>query len=183
MNQKILFLVIFLLFSEQSFAGGWRMRAREHYEIHNIELNTNRTAEYRGLSNTINIWYEEPLEWAFGLAGGPVLGSAKKQQDTLLTELGDTVQLYTVGLELKYFHFKSLPGFFSRLGLSWNQLNSKGTIKHSPGWGFYTGLGWEFPLKYFSIVPEIAMRNTYLENHILIMSFTPSIAFHFHNIF
>ena len=180
---KPLLISIAILFITQQSQASWRMRAREHYEIHNIEYNEKIAAEYIGFSNTINIWYEKPLEWSFGLAGGPALGSSKKAQDNLLNELGDTVQLFSVGLEFKYFLMKSLPGLYTRLGTGWNHLKTKGTIETSVGWHLYTGLGWELPLKYFSIVPEIAMRNTYLNNRIIIISFTPSIGVHFHNLF
>lgn len=175
-RQQILFSIL-LLTSSISLAGEWRFRAREHYEIHKISKAI-PTTEFKGFSNTLNLWYEEPFDYAIGFAASPLLGSAKN--DSSSTELGQKIQLYSAGLEFKYFLYHSLPGLFTRLGAGWSHLKSQGTLDKNSGWHGYAGLGWEHPFKYFSLVPEVAVRQSYLQNDLEVFSLTPSIAIHFH---
>ncbi|MCJ8276607.1 MAG: hypothetical protein MJK18_07180, partial [Bdellovibrionales bacterium] len=75
---KLLFIFVSLisLFTIESWAGEWKFRAREHYEIHDISVG-NQEFTYKGFSNTLNFWYEDPFNYSLGLAAGPLLGSSR----------------------------------------------------------------------------------------------------------
>ncbi len=161
-----------------TFADGWAVRAREHFETHRYKLNSGEY-ELTGLTNTLNIWYERPFHHSLGLALSPVIGGAKAK-GAVSNEIGTEVKLWVVGVEGKYFPYGPQRKGFSRLGLSWHTLNTKGTFGDLQGWGYYVGLGWEFPVGMVSLAPEIAIRNIHLGNDVSAAIFTPSIGVHFY---
>lgn len=160
------------------FADGWAIRAREHFETHRYKLNSGEY-ELNGLTNTLNIWRERPFRYSLGFALSPVIGGARSK-GVVSTEMGSEIKLWVLGVEGKYFPYGPDMKGFTRLGVSWHTLNTKGTFGDLQGWGYYVGLGWEIPVGIVSLAPEIAMRNIYLNNDVTGTLFTPSIGVHFY---
>ncbi len=158
-----------------------RIRAREHFETHSYKLGrTGQKESYKGLTNTINIWYERPFEYSFGLALGPVIGGARSDGPSEASpHLGGEIQLAVAGLEAKYFPVRNWKGFL-RGGVSWNSLRTNGTYGRLNGYGYYGGVGWEIPIKWVSVAPEIAFRRVHLAQDVTGDIFTPSIGLHFY---
>lgn len=162
-------------------AEGWKVRAREHFEQHSYKVDAlDRSLKFKGLTNTINIWHERPFHYSLGLALGPVIGKASVVSGSESQELGSTLKLWVVGLEGKYFPVGPEWKGFLRLGLSWHSLNTNGSYGDLEGWGYYGGVGWEFPIGPVSIAPEIAVREVLLNGGVRGTVFTPSIGFHFY---
>ena len=92
--------------------SGIRVRAREHYEIQKFYVDKDLIGEYRGLTNTLNIWYEAAPVFYFGLALNPIIGSLESEdvKSELLTPL---IRHYHAALDLKLN-----LGFFGFLGFS-----------------------------------------------------------------
>lgn len=178
-------IIIFVSgFSPFAHSFSWdsiRVRAREHFEIHKYKLGeTGQTETYKGLTNTINIWYERPFEYSVGLALGPVIGGARSDGPSEAgPRFGGDIQLAVAGLEAKYFPVSGLKGFL-RGGLSWNSLRTNGTYERLNGYGYYGGVGWEIPIKWVAIAPEIAFRRVHLAQDVTGDIFTPSIGLHFY---
>ena len=163
------------------FAGEWKWRAREHFETHTINKDS-LEVNYKGLSNTINYWYEDSLNQAYGLAFGPVIGNADKQGDELISQLGDEVKLVSIGFEYKKWFSKDYP-LFTRLGAFHQKLLSDGSVGKPNGTGTYIGLGYEYIYKDVGIAIEFAVRQSNLTEGVQVKSFTPSIGFHLYPFF
>lgn len=164
--------------------GKFRLRAREHYEIHKItSTSAGIDTTYKGFSNTINAWYEIPYYFSIGLAFSPILASMRNESSPV-REFGDSLKLYSLGIESKYFpwHAKKLR-LFARSGLGWSRLSTKGSVSFANGWHGYLGLGWEIPVWKLAIAPEFALRQTFLQSDIKIFSITPSVGLHFYGVF
>ena len=178
---RILLIFAIALPVSKALAGEWKMRAREHYEIHKVKSNT-EDQTFKGLSNTINLWYEEPLKWSLGLAAGPVIGSARPDEGEETVTLGSKVRLYTAGVEYKFF--PAPFGMFFRLGAGWAQLQTNGTVGDLEGYHGYAGIGYEIWLTdKFTTALEFANRWSELEDDVSVSSITPSIGFHFYKNF
>lgn len=177
----IIFLLLFIpLFPTSAEAGKFRIRAREHFEWISIKYGpTNNTASYFGLSNTFNLWYEEPFRYAIGFAFGPVLGSAKSQ-GTTPAGTPSKIRLWNFGFEGKYFFWPEKLGLFGRAGLTANLLDTRGSLGNLWGGGYYLGLGWETKVWKLGIAPELAFRHVILEQNSRVLAFTPSIGVHFY---
>lgn len=180
-----LFIALCVLTScASAFASAFdniRVRAREHFETHRYKFGElGKSETYRGLTNTINIWYERPFEYSIGLALGPVLGAARSDGPSeALPQAGGKIQLAVAGVEGKYFPIAGVKAF-TRVGVAWHSLTTNGTYGAVKGWGYYGGLGWEIPTKWVSIAPEIAYREVFLAHDITGRIFTPSIGLHFY---
>ncbi|HEX9756262.1 MAG TPA: hypothetical protein VGB26_00510 [Nitrospiria bacterium] len=161
-------------------AGNVRLRAREHFEWLSIKYGAvNDTERYFGLTNTINLWYEEPFQYALGLAFGPVIGSAKSR-DSAPTGTDSKVRLWNIGFEGKYFFFPDKHGLFGRIGLTANILDTRGSLGNLLGGGYYLGVGWEARIWKLGVAPELAFRHVILEQSSQLFAFTPSIGLHFY---
>jgi len=127
----------------QAMAGDFKFRAREHLDVHKISVSDGSEVTYKGLSNTLNLWWEEPRFYSIGLAFNPVLGSAKVNsgQDV---RFADEVKLITLGLEGKYYHRNISANLFSRLGVGYARLENSGSSGDLEGYHAYLGAGWEF---------------------------------------
>ena len=175
----ILYSILFFTNYADAFTDKIKIRAREHFEAHEYSVDgVDEVFEFKGLTNTINLWYEKPFHYSFGLALGPVIGSAKAEDSSV--QFGEKVQLWVAGLEGKYFPLKEDYRGFVRLGMSWHKLDTDGSFDSLEGWGLYSGLGWEFPWGKVSIAPELAFRKVYLEKDVEGDILTPSIGFHFY---
>lgn len=175
----ILFFVSIFL-THESQAGDWKFRAREHYEIHKVKT-LSSSQEFKGFSNTINLWYEEPFKYSLGLGLGPIIGSAKPDEGMETNQLGSKLRLYVVNIEFKFFPIDVLKGLFSRLGAGWTQLESNGTLGNKTGYNGYIGVGYEFWVsKRFTIALEYALRKSELKDDVTVDTTTPSIGVHFY---
>ena len=181
---KIAILIIWacmiFLFPMVADAGNLRVRAREHFEWLSIKYGSvGDTERYFGLTNTINLWYEDPFLYAFGLAFGPVIGSAKSQ-DSAPVGTATKIRLWNIGFEGKYFFWPDKHGLFGRLGLTANILDTRGSLGKLLGGGYYLGLGWETQIWKLGIAPELAFRHVILEQSSQVFAFTPSLGVHFY---
>jgi hypothetical protein len=157
--------------------GGFRARARQHFEWMTIDYG-DADASYLGLSNTINVWWEKPFDWSFGLAFGPILGSADRRSSTT-PGLPETLTLWHLGFEGKYFPLKKL-GLFGRAGLFLSVLDPSVGSDVYAGAAYYAGFGWEFQVWKIGIAPELAIRHAWLEGGRSAFVVTPSIGLHFY---
>ncbi len=163
-------------------AGKIKIRAREHYELHSIKID-NQNLKYSGLSNTINVWYEVPFKYSFGVFISPIIGKTPINDKKNSNLLGDQIQIFNLGLEFKkYIPLFNKEQFFYRTGLSWIKIKSEGQSEDLNGLGLYLGFGYEFKYKRMGIAPEFAMRYGVLESNNSITSVTPSIGFHFYKL-
>jgi len=105
----------------QAAAGDIKVRAREHFDFHDIAFGSGSGSAYAGLSNTINVWWEKPRIYSIGLAFNPVIGSARASGD-YDARLGNKIKLIMLGVEGKYYHRDIAPNLFH--GLAWGM----------PGW-------------------------------------------------
>ncbi len=182
MMPVILSAFLLLMAAGELMAGSIRLRAREHFEISTVRYGgLNDSENYSGTTNTLNVWYEEPFRYAFGFAGGPMLGSARTDHPAPLGTDAQ-IRLWHFGVEGKYFVFPAKNGFFGRAGLSGLALDTRGSEGTLWGAGVYAGLGWEFKIGKVGIAPELAVRQGWLERSSQIFSFTPSIGLHFYGL-
>ncbi len=114
MQVKKIVLTLALLSALSARADGFKMRAREHYETVNLHLDQHTpNTTYGGFSNTINLWYEKPLTYAFGIAASPLGATLPRQGAAVDPTLGDRIRLVHIGLEAKAF-----PLYESSLNMS-----------------------------------------------------------------
>lgn len=180
---KSFFFALVLFSTFQSFAGSFAMRAREHFEIHDLDIGE-QSLKYTGLSNTINLWYEVPFKYSIGLSFSPILAKMYIDDKSASSLLGEDIKIYNVGTEYKQFlNFLNRDQFYTRLGISWIKLRSYGTHPDSNGLGIYVGGGYEFKYKRVGIAPEIAFRYGVLERGDSLLSFVPSVGVHFYKLF
>ena len=182
MKSKKTIIIVFMLsvlFTHTVNAEQIKMRAREHFDFHDIMFNDGTQYSYRGLSNTINLWWEKPGDYSIGLAFNPVIGSARTD-DEVNGLLDDKVRLITLGVEGKYHHQYFVKNLFSRVGLGASRLQSGGATGDVDGFHAYLGIGWEFNVKGVGIALEMAYRRSQLEQGITVDSITPSIGVHFY---
>ena len=175
----MLILLIALVMPLASLAGDFKARAREHIDIHKIDINNGNNLSYSGLSNTINIWWEKPRIYSIGLAFNPIFGSASADND-VGTGLSDKIKLITLGVEGKYYHHYAAKNLFSRFGVGASQLDTNGILDNVDGYHLYVGAGWEFDVNGVGIALEMAFRQSRLSQNIIINSITPSIGVHFY---
>ena len=181
---KIYVLAIFLFLTivpeNHSMEGKLRVRLREHFEWISVQYGqTGETAKYYGISNTLNAFYEKPFKYSYGLSFSPVLGSAQIQGGVPI-QTNEKIKLWSMGVEGKYFFFPERYGFFGRLGITGNILDTRGALGTLAGAGYYGGLGWEFKIWKLGIAPEVAIRHVILEKNSRALAFTPSIGIHFY---
>ncbi len=176
-NAVVFFVALVML--GQATAGDIKVRAREHFDFHDVAFGSGSGSAYAGLSNTINVWWEKPRIYSIGLAFNPVIGSARASGD-YDTRLSKRIKLIMLGVEGKYYHRDIAPSLFSRVGLGYTQLDTKGSIGDIDGYHVYVGAGWEFDVKGVGIALEMAFRQSRLERGVIVNSITPSIGVHFY---
>ncbi len=176
-NFIVFFAVLVML--GQATAGDIKVRAREHFDFHDVAFD-NGSSTYAGLSNTINVWWEKPRVYSIGLAFNPVIGSARASGN-YDARLSNKIKLIMLGVEGKYYHRDIAPSLFSRLGLGYTRLDTKGSsIDDIDGYHVYIGAGWEFDIKGVGLALEMAFRQSRLEQGVIVNSITPSIGVHFY---
>jgi hypothetical protein len=173
--KKIIFIT-FIFFIQTSFSANIKMRAREHFELHEINNKTEKEM-YRGLTNTINLWWEVPYDYSFGLSFSPVISSIKAvEKDSIF---GQKITQQNIGLEYKFFLSSIHTSLFSRFGLGYSKLEvDYGSNNEYYGQFYYLGLGAEIPMGNFGLALELAYRYANYNDNLYIKSITPSIGFH-----
>ncbi len=169
-----------LLWGSFGYSGGLRVRIREHFDWYRVKYpsQTSRVS-YFGMSNTLNVWYEEPFDYAFGLALMPILGSAKATNG-VVSGTNEKIRLWNLGVELKYFLQPEVLKIFVRAGLGVNFLDTRAELGTFVGASYYLGLGYEFQIWKLGISPEVALRHVLLEQGANVLLFTPSLGIHFY---
>jgi hypothetical protein len=175
---KKLLLFIFIVSIQSAISANLKMRAREHFELH--EVNSKAGMEmFRGLTNTINLWWEEPYNYSFGLAFSPVIASIKEVEDD--SSFGEKITQQNIGLEYKFFLSSIHKSLFSRLGIGYSKLEAdSGPRDEYYGQFSYLGLGYEIPMNNFGLALEMAYRHADYNDDLYIKTITPSIGFHFY---
>lgn len=164
-------------------ADGYKMRAREHYETMALSgISPTKTARYFGFSNTINIWYEKPFHYAFGLAGSPLFATLELQGPDQPQATGKRIRLVHLGLEGKLFVWPESWGAFTRLGLYHAQLQSGGSLGTINGKSYLLGIGYEWNLAGIGIAPELAWRQGLLKGDVHFIGQAPAIGVHFYKL-
>lgn len=172
------FSFLILLFSLCSYAANFKVRAREHVEIHELH-NTNSIEMYKGLTNTINAWWEVPYQYSFGFSFSPIIASIKADDSD--SAYGEKITQQNIGFEIKNFFTKSVEHLFSRLGLGYTRLETtRGDTKNFFGNYAYLGLGYEIPYDQFGLALEMAYRYADYNDNLYIKTISPSIGFHFY---
>jgi len=184
LNRKTLFskvLFIFLSFvvtAPLASAENFKFRARETFELQDVSFE-GQSLKYSGLSNTINFWYEKPFDLSYGLAGGSIL-SAFKTKDRPTNGLGETLNVFFLGLEAKTFFIPSAKGLFGRVGAYWNMVDTNGVQGDKAGVAGYLGAGWEFMIgKSFSLAPELGYKRGDMQGFVY-DSYSISVGVHFY---
>ena len=160
--------------------GEVRMRAREHYEVLQIAT-PGGAAAYRGFTNTIVLWYEEPYRFACGIAGSPLfatLGASSPPQG-----FDDRIRLVHAGVEGKWFPLADGPSLshgFLRLGGYNATLDTRGDAGRESGWSALAGLGFEFPIGVVGLAPEMDWRYGHLASGTRLHGIAPAVGVHFY---
>lgn len=168
----------------KEFVSHLRLRAREHFEFNSIRYGSDRPHQnYFGLADTVNLWYEKPFEWAFGLGAGILPGNPMHGQPAPIG-VAPKPDIWHAGFEFKYFFHDvggvRLPGLFGRLGATANILDTRSTRGNILGGGYYVGVGYEFLVWKIGLAPEVAFRHVIYQEHVREYSFTPSFGLHFY---
>lgn len=172
------FVFIFFLPSI-TYSQKFKVRAREHFESHSIKLGNNNY-KYKGLSNTLNFWWEQPYSLSYGFSLSPILSNLKTSDPS---PLGKKVTYWNLGFELKYHFYEKNKSFFIRPGIGYSILKPDSIFEDAKGYFLYSGLGYEIPFEKFGLALEFAYRYSKLSKSIEISSITPSIGFHFYENF
>jgi len=175
---KKLLLTTILLSTQSALCAKIKMRAREHFEVH--EVNTKAGMEmYRGLTNTINLWWEDPYNYSFGLAFTPVIASINEVKNS--SSFGEKITQQNIGVEYKFFLSSINKSLFSRLGFGYSKLEAdSGPRDEYYGQFSYFGFGYEIPMNKFGLALEVAYRYADYNDDLYIKTITPSIGFHFY---
>ncbi len=175
-------LILFIsVYSQLTQAFNLKFRAREHFESNTVKGIQSQDNKYKGLTNTLNIWHEIPLDYSIGLAISPILkGPDYKGGEG--TELGKRMHLFHYNIEFKHYLNSKTPYYFYRLGAGRSILKSEGAIKRVWGNNIYAGLGIEFKFSVFGLALEYAVRKSYFADDISVTTQTPSIGFHFYEL-
>jgi len=175
---KKIILLTLVLSIQSSFSASLKMRAREHFEFHEIYSSTDMEM-YRGLTNTINLWWEDPYNYSFGLAFTPVIASISEVEKD--SAFGEKITQQNIGLEYKFFLSFIDTSLFSRLGIGYSKLEvDDGPKDEYYGQFSYIGLGYEIPMNNFGLALELAYRYANYNDNVYIKTITPSIGFHFY---
>ena len=153
-----------------------RVRAREHYE--QIQVESDRRANYIGFTNTINVWYEQPFHYSIGFAGSPIF--ARLRTTEAPSGLSREIRLVHLGIEGKAFPAPDTAHVFVRLGGYQAQMVTGGDLGRIKGTSALGGLGYEFNWGGIGIAPEMSWRRGNLANDVSFAGTAPAIGVHFY---
>lgn len=167
--RKLTLIMLFVSYS--SFALNVKVRAREHFENHIIELDNGAEAEFSGFSNTINIWHEVPYKYSIGLSVSPIIGKLKAKNDQSEQLVQEKVNFKAYGFEGKYY---PIDTFYLRHGIYAHEFDDYN------GWGLLTTVGYEYPFDRFGLAFEGGKR-WYSLGDVKGDATSFAIGFHFYN--
>lgn len=176
MKSRSLIFLSFLFCCSSVFSLDFKMRAREHYEINKVKSGL-FSSTFKGLSNTVNIWWEKPYKYSFGFALSPVLSGLSSSE---ASPLGEEIKIYHFGLEGKYFPRLLINKLYLRSGLTYSMLKPDLLEDTLKGYGLYLGIGYEIPFKMFGLAIEMGTRYTKLDKGYEVNSTIGSLGFHFY---
>lgn len=173
--------VLFFLIISNALASQVKMRAREHFEVH--EVSTPQVLEvYKGLTNTITLAIEKPYKYSYGLSFSPILANLEASNSDSF--FGNKITQQNIGVHLKYFLNKSLKNTFARIASGYSKLEvDRGSRKEFFGLYSYLGIGYEIPYDKFGLALELAYRYADYNDSIIVKTISPSIGFHFYKNF
>ena len=166
-----------MLVASEAFAGRFRVRAREHYETIKFD-DGDASKTYKGFTNTINAWYEEPFQYAVGFAGSPIF--ARLFADQALPGFAPEVRLVHLGVEGKMFPAPEVLSGFLRGGVYQSQLTSNGEAGRMGGSSYLVGVGYEFNFDGIGVAPEASWRGGNLDDEVRFSGSAPCIGVHFY---
>ena len=174
-------ILILFFVTTNLYAVNFKVRAREHYEIH--ELHSQHSLEvYSGLTNTINLWWEKPYDYSFGFSFSPIIAGINANKSD--NSYGDKITQQNIGFEIKYFLHNILKSLYIRPGFGYSRLETnKGESKNFFGQYGYLGLGMEIPMDSYGLALEMAYRYADYANDLIVKTITPSVGFHFYKSF
>ena len=173
MKKLVLFLIIFVCFDSLA-----KFRAREHYDYHQIDFQS-ETYTYRGLSNTINyFWSEKAMEHSFGL-GVSTLGDNVENENLSGSPIGEKITLYQIDLEYKWFPKIALDGLYLRHGAGYSLLDTQ-NLDTFHGLHYQQAIGHEWFLKHFGLAFEFSAQSIFYESGVRSLTFGAAIGFHFY---
>ena len=175
-----IYLLVILTLLPFSAMGEYslKVRAREHFdEVKLIFPDVGEEITASGIGPNINIWYEDPYHFYFGLSYSWMI---LRNDEVSSLGIGSAVEIANTGVEVKYFPL-SEGGLFFRLGGSAAQLYTKSTLGMLTGVDKYYGIGWEVPTlnKKLGVAFEAAWRRIDFDQ-IQVETYSPSIGFHFY---
>lgn len=174
---KLLSLFFAITFSIEALAGQWVLRARENYEAVKI---SDSQQNFSGLSTTINLGFEEPFKYFYGVGIQPGLGNFEEKQDLQSFNLGKEIRVYQIGSDIKYFPKEGSLGFV-RNTLFYALVSTKTSVDNIGGYGASISAGWEFWLyDLFSLAPEVGYKYTRLRTDENLNTIFISIGVHFY---
>ena len=164
MARTLLISVSLCLLSQKSEGadGVFRMRARESYDWLEADLAGNKW-RYQSFAHSINIWYEIPFNWAFGLATGSYATPYRQKNSSTGARpngLGDEVKFLSHGLELK----KWWHSWFVRSGIYWQIFQPNSRLDVAKGVGGLVSCGYEFNISGVGLALESGMRKARFAN-------------------
>jgi len=174
---QLLAALVALVMCDHAAAGAVKVRAREHYESMQLRTDTDR-ATYAGLSNTINIWWEDPYRYSIGLAGGPLFGRIFSKKP--LPGFAGEISVRHFGVEFKAFPDAALTPVFLRAGLFDCTVRSRGEAKNPHGFSQLIGVGYEYDFRGVGIAPEVSWRWLQISDRIFGVGIAPAIGVHFY---
>jgi hypothetical protein len=158
------------------------LRFREHFDVSQIRWGGVGVDQgYYGSTNTMNLWWEKPGRYAFGLAFMPVLTSGYGAIGTSSPRVDDRVKLWNFGLEGKWHPRKrwDLFGPYLRGGAYASRLQVA-EVYGGDRWGgsYYVAIGGEVPVwkERIGIAVDLGFRHTILEQDTQLLTFSPSVA-------
>ena len=177
---QTLFILVFISFMAPVYGSDIHLRAREHYELVKVDnLGRPGLTRYEGLTNTLDLWYEVPFRYSFGIAGGPLIATLPV---TGSDHAGrpQRIRLMHLGIESKIF---LLPEFFQgfvRVGTFYSALASRDDLGSFYGSSILLGIGYELDWNGTGIAPEFDWRFGKLNQGISFQSAGPAIGLHFY---
>ncbi|MCR9206383.1 MAG: hypothetical protein NXH75_17510 [Halobacteriovoraceae bacterium] len=153
-----------------------KFRAREHFDYVNLKYKNN-SYTYRGLSNTINYFFKEtPKKESYGL-GLSTLGNNVENKNLSTSPFGESINLYQVDFEFKYFLKDYSKNFYLRHGTGLSFLESD---KNFFGVHLQQAIGYEVPFKHFGLAWEFSAQYGFFEKGLRMGTIGAAIGFHFY---
>lgn len=180
MRIRALFLAFLIVLLPSAYASDIHLRAREHYEKVEVKnLGSTGLSHYEAFTNTLDLWYEVPFRYSFGLAGGPLLATLPLVGHHT-DDRPKRIRLLSYGAEAKVFPVPDLFQGFVRGGEFYTSLATRERLGNYYGTSTLIGLGYEWNWKGTGVAPEIDWRFGKLSKDVSFYSLGPAIGLHFY---